>query len=187
MDLPITVTVSHSRGHLRERQWRFDRDHKGERMKPTDRLPFTQWADVNRTDRFICVRPKSGYSMIQPEDDGYVIYLPPDATDQSLGQAHWRHWIEAGSFGPPMSANSSNGRDMSNAIRIGSRISCSATATRPNAMLTRTWTGAGPKGRRGRYPSSRISATSRNILETFRRIEQSSFRRRGTRPQPVLR
>jgi hypothetical protein len=56
-------------------------------MKPTDRLPFTQWADVNRTDRFICVRPKSGYSMIQPEDDGYVIYLPPDATDQSLGQA----------------------------------------------------------------------------------------------------
>ena len=56
-------------------------------MKPTDRLPFTQWADVNRTDRFICVRPKSGYSMIQPEDDGYVIYLPPDATDQTLGRA----------------------------------------------------------------------------------------------------
>jgi hypothetical protein len=55
-------------------------------MKSADRLPFTQWADINRTDRFICVEPKSGYRMVQPEDDGYVIYLPADPTDQFLGQ-----------------------------------------------------------------------------------------------------
>jgi hypothetical protein len=56
-------------------------------MKPTERLPFTQWADVNRTDRFISVEPKSGYRMVQPEDNSYVIYLPPDATDRTLGRA----------------------------------------------------------------------------------------------------
>jgi hypothetical protein len=56
-------------------------------MKSTDRLPFTQWSDVNRTDRFISIAPRSGYRMVQPEDDGYVIYLPPDAADQTLGRA----------------------------------------------------------------------------------------------------
>jgi CDI immunity protein len=50
-------------------------------------LPFSQWANVSRTDRFICVQPLSGYRMIQPEDDGYVIYLPPEATDEALGEA----------------------------------------------------------------------------------------------------
>ena len=50
-------------------------------------LPFTQWADVNRTDRFICVQPMSGYRIIQQEDDGYAIYLPPDAADEALGRA----------------------------------------------------------------------------------------------------
>jgi len=50
-------------------------------------LPFTQWADVSRTGRFVCVQPKSGYSMIQPDDDGYAIYLPPDAADEALGRA----------------------------------------------------------------------------------------------------
>lgn len=55
-------------------------------MTPGD-LPFSQWADVSRTDRFICLQPKSGYRMIQPDDDGYAIYLAPDATDGALGQA----------------------------------------------------------------------------------------------------
>jgi hypothetical protein len=50
-------------------------------------LPFTQWADVSRTDRFICVQPMSGYSIIQLEDDGYAIYLPPEAADEALGRA----------------------------------------------------------------------------------------------------
>ncbi|MBV8474038.1 MAG: CdiI family contact-dependent growth inhibition immunity protein [Hyphomicrobiales bacterium] len=50
-------------------------------------LPFSQWADVHRTDRFICARPLSGYRMVQPEDDDYVIYLPPGAADEALGQA----------------------------------------------------------------------------------------------------
>jgi hypothetical protein len=50
-------------------------------------LPFTQWADVSRTDRFICIQPMSGYGLIEQEDDGYAIYLPPDAADGPLGQA----------------------------------------------------------------------------------------------------
>jgi len=53
----------------------------------TPDLPFAQWADVSRTERFICVQPKSGYRMIQPDDDGYAIYLPPDAADEALGRA----------------------------------------------------------------------------------------------------
>jgi hypothetical protein len=56
-------------------------------MTSTDRLPLTQWADINRTDRFISVEPLSGYSMVQREDEGYVIYLAPDATDEDLGRA----------------------------------------------------------------------------------------------------
>jgi CDI immunity protein len=56
-------------------------------MNSTERLPFMQWADISRTERFISVQPLSGYGMVQPEDDGYVIYLTPDATDDALGRA----------------------------------------------------------------------------------------------------
>ena len=50
-------------------------------------LPFRQWTDVNRTDRFICVQPMSGYRTVQLDDDGYTLYLPPNAADDTLGQA----------------------------------------------------------------------------------------------------
>jgi hypothetical protein len=50
-------------------------------------LPFTQWADVSRTERFICVQPMSGHRLILPEDDGYAIYLAPNAADEALGRA----------------------------------------------------------------------------------------------------
>jgi len=56
-------------------------------MKPTEVLPFRQCSDISRTERFICVQPLSGYRMIQPEDDGYAIYLAPDASDDALGRA----------------------------------------------------------------------------------------------------
>ncbi len=56
-------------------------------MTSTDRLPFAQWADINRTDRFISVEPLSGYRMVQREDEAYVICLAPDATDEELGRA----------------------------------------------------------------------------------------------------
>jgi hypothetical protein len=56
-------------------------------MTSTDRLPFAQWADIERTDRFISVEPRSGYRRILPEDDGFVIYLAPDAADEELGRA----------------------------------------------------------------------------------------------------
>src|SRR5215469_12220314 len=56
-------------------------------MTPTKRLPFRQWADIHRTDRFISAQPASGYRRALPEDDGYVVYLPPDASDDALGHA----------------------------------------------------------------------------------------------------
>jgi CDI immunity protein len=56
-------------------------------MSPAKIKPFTQWSRINRTERFISVQPLSGYRIIQPEDDGYVIYLAPDASDEALGGA----------------------------------------------------------------------------------------------------
>jgi hypothetical protein len=56
-------------------------------MKPVERLPFTQAADIHRTEKFFSVEPLSGYRVYYPEDEGYVIYLPPDASDEALGQA----------------------------------------------------------------------------------------------------
>jgi hypothetical protein len=35
----------------------------------------------------IAAGERPGYRMVQPENEGYVIYLPPDATDDALGQA----------------------------------------------------------------------------------------------------
>lgn len=56
-------------------------------MKRDERLPFTQWADIHRTDRLTSVEPLSGYRMVQRDNEGYVIYLPSDASDAALGQA----------------------------------------------------------------------------------------------------
>jgi CDI immunity protein len=56
-------------------------------MNPTKIKPFTQWSRIHRTERFISVQPVSGYRIIQLEDDGYVIYLAPDANDEALGRA----------------------------------------------------------------------------------------------------
>ena len=56
-------------------------------MRRADQLPFTQWTEINRTERFISVEPLSGYAIIQREDEGFVIYLTPDAADEALGQA----------------------------------------------------------------------------------------------------
>jgi CDI immunity protein len=70
---------------------RDDRAEVGDFISPRPRknrrLPFTQWADVSRTERFICVAPLSGYRIIQLEDDGYVIYLDRAANDDALGRA----------------------------------------------------------------------------------------------------
>jgi hypothetical protein len=55
-------------------------------MKPTEIVPFTQWAEIHRTEKFVSVEPLSGYRRALPEDDGRVVYLPPDATDSALGQ-----------------------------------------------------------------------------------------------------
>jgi CDI immunity protein len=54
-------------------------------MNSTKTKPFAQWARINRTERFVSVRSLSGYRIIQPEDNGYVAYLTPDASDEALG------------------------------------------------------------------------------------------------------
>ena len=56
-------------------------------MSATKIKPFTQWADVARTERFIRIVPLSGYRLIQHEYDAYVIYLEPHASDETLGRA----------------------------------------------------------------------------------------------------
>ena len=56
-------------------------------MRSWERLPFTQWADIQRTERFVTVEPRSGYRMVLPENDDYTIYLAPDSGDEALGRA----------------------------------------------------------------------------------------------------
>jgi hypothetical protein len=52
-----------------------------------DWVPFTQWAAIATTDRFISAKPLSGYRRHLPEDDVLAAYLEPDATEEVLGQA----------------------------------------------------------------------------------------------------
>jgi hypothetical protein len=56
-------------------------------MNSTKPVPFTQWAEVHRTERFVSLEPLSGYLMACRDDELCVTYLPPDATDDALGQA----------------------------------------------------------------------------------------------------
>jgi hypothetical protein len=56
-------------------------------MSRIGRLPFTQWASIHRTERFVSVEPLSGYRMSLREDALPVIYLAQDASDEALGRA----------------------------------------------------------------------------------------------------
>jgi hypothetical protein len=56
-------------------------------MKPIKLLPFRQWAEIHRTEKFISIEPLSGYRMVVREDEGYIVYLPPDTSDEALGAA----------------------------------------------------------------------------------------------------
>jgi hypothetical protein len=56
-------------------------------MRSTEPLPLRQCADIHRTERFISVEPLSGYASAVREDEGFVIYLPPNASDIALGRA----------------------------------------------------------------------------------------------------
>jgi len=61
-------------------------DRKNRRRK-WEGIPFAQWADINRTERIISIEPLSGQGIVQREDEGYVIYLAPDADDEAMGRA----------------------------------------------------------------------------------------------------
>ena len=56
-------------------------------MNAPNDVPFTQWAAIHATDKFIIVTPMSGYRRQLPEDDLHSIYLEPDAAEATLGQA----------------------------------------------------------------------------------------------------
>ena len=56
-------------------------------MKSSDQVPFTQWADIHRTERFISAEPLSGYSLVHRDDEGCIFYLSPEASADELGQA----------------------------------------------------------------------------------------------------
>jgi hypothetical protein len=56
-------------------------------MRSSEAFPFRQCADIHQTERFISVEPLSGYRMIQREDDGYIAYLLPGASNDALGRA----------------------------------------------------------------------------------------------------
>lgn len=56
-------------------------------MRSTERFPFRQWVDVHRTEKFISLEPLSGYRLALRDNEGYIIYRLPDASDEALGQA----------------------------------------------------------------------------------------------------
>jgi hypothetical protein len=70
-------------------------------MKPVERFPFRQWADINRTEKFISVEPRSGYRRALREDEGYVIYLSPGVADDVLGEAVLRALDRSRFIWPP--------------------------------------------------------------------------------------
>ncbi len=70
-------------------------------MSRRDRLPFAQWADIHRTARFISVEPLSGYSRSLREDGGCIIYLTPNTSDESLGQALLQAFDKSRFIWPP--------------------------------------------------------------------------------------
>ena len=56
-------------------------------MKLCKRIPRIQWASIHQSEKFISVEPLSGSRRGLPEDESYVIYLEPCATDEALGGA----------------------------------------------------------------------------------------------------
>lgn len=70
-------------------------------MKPVERLPFAQWADIRRTEKFITVEALSGYRRTLRESDGYVIHLAPDAAEDLLGASVLRTFDKSRFIWPP--------------------------------------------------------------------------------------
>jgi hypothetical protein len=49
-------------------------------------IPFKKTAAIFKTEKFICIETLSGASALKyREDDGYRVYLEPDASDEALG------------------------------------------------------------------------------------------------------
>lgn len=70
-------------------------------MTPVKREPFTQCAEVCRTERFLSVETLSGYIAFLYEDSGFVIYLAPEASDQERGEALLRALDRSRFIWPP--------------------------------------------------------------------------------------
>ena len=118
--------------------------------------------------------------MVQPEDDGYVIYLPPDASDDALGRALLEALDRSRFIWPPDEPEFLNPERYQRCYQNWQKdfMRRYGYKTKRDAYKNMDWCRA---GRRGRFQSCHVSATSQSILEIFRRKGLWSFRRRGTR------
>jgi hypothetical protein len=48
---------------------------------------FRKQAAVHQTEKFTCIEPLSGHRLIRRDDEGYIIYLDPDPSDEAVGRA----------------------------------------------------------------------------------------------------
>ena len=48
---------------------------------------FRKQAAIHQTEKFTSVEPLSGHSYIRRDDEGYIIYLEPDPSDEAIGLA----------------------------------------------------------------------------------------------------
>jgi len=56
-------------------------------MRRNGILPFRQCTNIFRTDRFVSVQTLSGCSLVRAEDEGHVVHMEPEASDEELGRA----------------------------------------------------------------------------------------------------
>ena len=134
-------------------------------------LPFTQWADVSRTERFICVQPMSGHRLILPEDDGYAIYLAPNAADEALGRALLK-CLDRSRFIDPPDRRFSDWRRYMPLYKNWQKDFMQRYGYKSKREAYRNWDGAGSNGLRAGFRCSRTSATSQNISTICRRTGQ---------------
>jgi hypothetical protein len=84
---PNPVALYFKGNNLRQRQWRFDCGHEDRRMKPPQKR-FTKGAAIYKSEKFVGIEGLSGSNALKyREDDGHMIYLEPDATNEVLGRS----------------------------------------------------------------------------------------------------
>jgi CDI immunity protein len=148
-------------------------------MNSAKTKPFTQWARINRTERFVSVRPLSGYRIIQPEDDGYVIYLTPDASDEALGRALLEALTRSRFIFPPDPQFSKAERYL-RCIRNWQQDFMQRYGYKSKREAYKNMDWCETARSEGKFRSNPIGAISRSIFAACPRRRRSSFRQRKT-------